>query len=330
MSKVNIKRTVENIRANTTVYSPIVEVVVNALQAIEGAGRQDGQITIRIQRDGQTEMDGGLPEIRSFEVEDNGVGFTDANRESFDTLYSDLKIAEGGKGFGRFICLKYFANVHIDSVFSDGKKLKWRTFSMGRDSDIIINEKVADAPKAAIKTVVHLKDVKDKKFTDKKLQTIARNLVEKLLPNFITKGYLCPRIVLAEAESGESICLNDWFNNELAGVIKEMDLPNSEFSLKAFEVDEPFTVRVFKFYFPKNQKSKISLVAHKREVAGSPLHDYIPEFIEEFYDKDVSGNSVYEKNYIIKAYVFGPYLDRHVSLDLDYAQRLTRHCPSEA
>src|SRR5205823_6455381 len=31
MSKVNIKRTVENIRANTTVYSPIVEVVVNAL-----------------------------------------------------------------------------------------------------------------------------------------------------------------------------------------------------------------------------------------------------------------------------------------------------------
>jgi hypothetical protein len=29
MSKVNIRRTVENIRANTTVYSPIVEVVVN-------------------------------------------------------------------------------------------------------------------------------------------------------------------------------------------------------------------------------------------------------------------------------------------------------------
>jgi hypothetical protein len=72
MSKVNIKRTVENIRANTTVYSPIVEVVVNALQSIESAGRQDGHITIRIQRDGQIEMDGGLREIRSFEVEDTG------------------------------------------------------------------------------------------------------------------------------------------------------------------------------------------------------------------------------------------------------------------
>ena len=30
---------------------------------------------------------------------------------------------------------------------------------------------------------------------------------------------------------------------------------------------------------------------------------------------DVSDNSVYERNYIIKAYVFGPYLDRHVSLE---------------
>lgn len=316
MSKVNIRRTIENIRANTTVYSPIVEVVINALQSIESAGRQDGHVTIRICRDGQMEMDGGLPDIRSFEVEDNGVGFTEANRESFDTLYSDLKIAEGGKGFGRFICLKYFADVSIDSVFADGKKLKRRTFSMGKHSDIIINEKVTDAPaKAAIKTIVHLKNVKEKKFTDKKLETIARNLVERLLPNFLTKAYVCPVIVLAESDGGESICLNEWVSNEISGMIKEIEVPNGEFSLRAFEVDEPFVVRVFKLYSPKNQKSKISLVAHRREVSGSPIDDYIPEFSEDFYDKDVSGESGLERNYIVKAYVFGPYLDRHVSLE---------------
>jgi hypothetical protein len=316
MSKVNIKRTVENIRANTTVYSPIVEVVVNALQSIESAGRQDGHITIRIQRDGQIEMDGGLPEIRSFEVEDNGLGFTEANRESFDTLYSDLKVSEGGKGFGRFICLKYFANVSIDSIFAEGKKLKRRTFSMGKDSDIIINEKVEDAPaKTAIKTIVQLKDVKEKKFPDKKLETIARNLAERLLPNFLTKDYVCPVIVLAESDDGESICLNEWVSNEISGMIKEIEVPDGEFTLKAFEVDEPFVVRVFKLYSPKNQKSKISLVAHRREVSGSPIDDYVPEFSEDFYDKDVSGESVSERNYIIKAYVFGPYLDRHVSLE---------------
>ena len=316
MSKVNIKRTVENIRANTTVYSPIVEVVINALQSIESAGGQDGHITIRIQRDGQTEMDGSLPEIRSFEVEDNGLGFTEANRESFDTLYSDLKISEGGKGFGRFICLKYFANVSIDSVFAEGKKLKRRTFSMGKDSDIIINEKVADAPaKTTIKTIVHLKDVKEKKFTDKKLETIACNLAERLLPNFLIKDYVCPVIVLAESDGSESICLNEWVSNEISGMIKEIEVPDGEFILKAFEVDEPFVVRLFKLYSPKNQKSKISLVAHRREVSGSPIDDYVPEFSEDFYDKDVSGESVSERNYIIKAYVFGPYLDRHVSLE---------------
>ena len=102
--KVNIRRTVENIRANATVYSPLVEVVVNALQSIESTGREDGQITVRIQRPDQMEMDGGLSDVRSFEIEDNGMGFTAANRESFDTPYSDLKIAKGGKGFGRFIC----------------------------------------------------------------------------------------------------------------------------------------------------------------------------------------------------------------------------------
>jgi len=36
MSNVNIKRTVENIRSNTTVYTPVIEVIVNAIQAIEG------------------------------------------------------------------------------------------------------------------------------------------------------------------------------------------------------------------------------------------------------------------------------------------------------
>lgn len=75
MSKVNIKRTVENIRANTSVYSPVVEVVVNAIQAIESTGRQDGEIVVRVHRDRQMEMDRDtLPDIRNFEVKDNGIG----------------------------------------------------------------------------------------------------------------------------------------------------------------------------------------------------------------------------------------------------------------
>lgn len=59
----------------------------------------------------------------------------------------------------------------------------------------------------------------------------------------------------------------------------------------------------------------MALVAHKREVSGSVIHKYVPEFIEEFYEKDASGDVDHERNYIIKAYVFGSYLDRNVLLE---------------
>ena len=39
-----------------------------------------------------------LAEVQSFDMEDNGIGFTDENCLSFDTLFSDFKINEGGKG----------------------------------------------------------------------------------------------------------------------------------------------------------------------------------------------------------------------------------------
>jgi len=118
MSNVNIKRAVENIRANTTVYTPVVETVVNAIQAVDESGRNDGKVSIRALRSDQAEIDGSLPDVEGFDIEDNGVGFTTAHRDSFDTLYTDLRISEGGKGFGRFTCLKYFEDLRVKSVFS--------------------------------------------------------------------------------------------------------------------------------------------------------------------------------------------------------------------
>ena len=55
MSTVNIKRAVENIRTNATVYSPVVEMIVNAIQAIDETGRRDGKVQIRAQRSAQAE-----------------------------------------------------------------------------------------------------------------------------------------------------------------------------------------------------------------------------------------------------------------------------------
>ncbi|MEE8057630.1 MAG: ATP-binding protein [Pseudomonadales bacterium] len=117
-------------RSGTNVYTPLVEVIVNAIQAIESNAQRDGEITIVVKRSTQMEMEESLPAVEGFEARDNGIGFNEANRESFDTLYSDQKISEGGKGFGRFTCLKYFEDLRVESVFEDSGKFKKRSFSM--------------------------------------------------------------------------------------------------------------------------------------------------------------------------------------------------------
>jgi hypothetical protein len=315
MSNVNIKRAVENIRANTTIYTPVVEMIVNAIQAIDEAQRTDGKVSIRAHRSNQTELDGSLPEVSSFEIEDNGIGFTDAHRDSFDTLYTDLKIREGGKGFGRFTCLKYFENLHVESVYRDNGICKARSFDMGKDNDIIVHEKVTAPEKQEPGTVVTLSVLKQGRSFDKKLSTIARHLAERLLPYFITQDYECPEIALSEQDGSDTIRLNDFVSNELSAVIREIGVKANTFVLNASDSEEEFLVRVFKLYAPRNQKSRISLVAHKREVSGSAIHKYIPEFEDEFYEKDRNGQIDRERNYIIKAYVFGQYLDRNVSLE---------------
>jgi hypothetical protein len=315
MSNVNIRRAIENIRSSTTVYTPIVECIVNAIQAIESKDGVDGKIKVRVKRSAQMELDGGLAEVNGFEIEDNGIGFTDDNRQSFDTLFTDLKIREGGKGFGRFTCLKYFEDLYVQSVYLDNGFFKYREFSMGKDNQIIVNEIVKDSSEQATRTIIYLNTLRNGKTIDRKLNTIARNLAERLLPYFITKDYICPEITLFEEDGVDLIRLNDLFTNELSRVIIELSVQNDTFFLESTHGKEEFQVHVFKLYYPKNQKSKISLVAHKREVCGSTLDKYIPEFSDDFYEKNSDGEDDRERNYIVKAYVFSPYLDKNVSLE---------------
>jgi len=74
MSNVSIKRAVENIRANTTVYTPVIEMIVNGLQA---------KVQVRAHRGSQIELDGSLPDVIDFDIEDNSIGFADAAASTF-------------------------------------------------------------------------------------------------------------------------------------------------------------------------------------------------------------------------------------------------------
>ncbi|MFN3438677.1 MAG: ATP-binding protein [Acidovorax sp.] len=311
MSNVNIRRAIENIRSSTTVYTPIVETVVNAIEAIEAKDEANGTVEIRVRRSPQSEVDDGESKILDVSVTDNGVGFTDENRNSFDTLYSDLKIKQGGKGFGRFTCLKYFDDLTVESCYFD-EAFKKRTFSMGKGQEIIVNEKVVESGTTTTGTTVTLTSEKSGSL-HRKLSTMARGLVEILLPYFITNGYKCPTISLSEADGSESIILNQYLESAGA-VIQELALADNNFSLQSNAGPQTFIVRVFKLLYPRNKISKVSLVAHKREVTETSLQSYVPEFADEFVENRDDAEEK-RRNYILKAYVFSVYLDANVSLE---------------
>ena len=308
MSKINIIGIINNIRRPTTVYTPIIEAIVNSIEAIEMANRNDGEIDVILKRENTFDFD-ELPDIKSIEIKDNGIGFNQKHRDSFDTFYSAEKRNIGGKGFGRFMFLKYFNNVRVESIFSEENEFYLRKFDFGKQYDIIINEKVEKANNKDSETRIFLNDLIDTKQLDKGIDTISRKLLEKLLPFFINDSFICPKITIKEEDNGNQIILNEYLkqDNEIRLIsTQKFTLESSHSNRK-----EPFEVKLFKIYYTGNQKSKISLTAHNREVTETSLHNYIPEFEDDFFDEI---NNV-RRNYIIKAYTLGKYLNESVSLE---------------
>lgn len=315
MSNVNIRGAIENIRSGTNSYTPLIELVVNAIQAIDAKKTDKGLVDIQIIRNGQDDLVDRLQAVDGFIVSDNGIGFNERNRNSFDTLYTDLKLADGGKGFGRFVCLKYFNCLRVRSIFMQGDKFRERKFKMGMETEIIVDEEDAPSTESATGSEIEISGIRSVKIPDKGIEIISRILVERLLPYFVDAEKPCPRVVIRDANSKVlPVSLNDYLGKENSQIV-EMPIKDGNFLLNANGEEKLFSVRVFKFYSPRTARSKVSLVAHRREVTDVSLHSYVPEFSEEFCEPDTAPESVKSRNFVIKAYVFGDYLNENVSLE---------------
>lgn len=310
MSRINIQGTIDNIRSKSNIYTPIIEAIVNSIQSIVLKKIENGKIEIILHREKVLEIDNSIPSVKTIEIRDNGIGFTQENRDSFDTFYSEYKKSIGGKGFGRFMYVKYFNNVYVNSVFKDSNAtLNSRYFRFGREYEIIVDEKVELSKAVDTYSSVTLENIKSGQNFDKQIETIARRILDKILIYFINDTFTPPTIILKEAEGSHSIVLNDFLTE-----INEIKLWKSkDFVLEDDKQQKyDFVAKVFKIYYPGNQKSKVSLAGHNREVTDTPLHKYIPEFEDEFFEEDE--NKV-KRNYIIKTYILGDYLDNNVSLE---------------
>ena len=182
---------------------PLFEAVVNSIHGIEEAGgkTEDGRISVEILRkpkqetlatDDSKKKKGpeAVDDIVGFKVTDNGIGFTDANMLSFQTLDTDHKAAKGCRGVGRLLWLKAFKTVRVSSVFAgEDKKYYRRTFDFD-PSGVNRESKELLTGKHKCETIVHLDDFKSiyREHARKTLESISENILEHCLWYFVRPG----------------------------------------------------------------------------------------------------------------------------------------------
>lgn len=200
---------------------PLFEAVVNSIQSIDSTYPDDvgrGRIEVRIVRHGQGALDmrgagrAPLEPITEFHIHDNGAGFHADNMKSFETLDSEYKLPQGGRGVGRLLWLKAFQWVEVNSVFRDGVQLKGRGFRFTASHGISGMEMpVVGQVDTFAKVSLMGYDRHYQQNSRKKASTIARDLLEHCLWYFVREGG-APDIRILDSDD-EDINLNDMFED---------------------------------------------------------------------------------------------------------------------
>lgn len=197
---------------------PLLEAIVNGLQAIDARFRTDvsgGRLKVTIERSDQGEFDLGLggsgralKPIVGFVIEDNGIGFTPENVASFETLDSDHKASLGCRGVGRLLWLKAFDKVFVRSTYaiegSDRTEDVGFRFSVARG----VEHDEAATGCAEVGSCVHLSGF-GKSFersAPKTVATIAREVFEHCIWYYLRPGG-APEVSITDGD--ETIHLQD-------------------------------------------------------------------------------------------------------------------------
>lgn len=215
---------------------PLFEAVVNSIHACEddtGKAIEGSSIAIHILREPKaaSQVDlfnneprktgiEALPEIKGFRIVDNGIGFNDANMESFKTLDSDYKEEKGCRGVGRLLWLKAFKTVEISSRYlgNDNTVLQ-RNFSFSKDGVMPPSPEGKSTTSTNTQTTVAMSDFYPayRKYAPKTIHKISELLLEHCLWYFIREGGR-PHIKLIDED--ESVELDALFDSYTLGNIE--------------------------------------------------------------------------------------------------------------
>lgn len=292
---------------NATIYQPIEEAIVNAIHAIqEKENIPEGKISIKFLRApkyGDEEWKkAAMPHVIWVEIEDNGIGFTDENKKSFETVFSKYKQRIGGIGFWRISYLKFFNTIKIESYYENS----WSSFErswMFIPADNIfssLKEEENNWPKKH-GTKIIFRDIKFWEF-DVDFEVIVRRLVEKLLWFFVF-GEKLPEIEFIDTDWAKKISFKEFI--ETTQKIQILKNKDTKLTIKG----EEFQIKMVKIY-QSIFSNTVNLCAHNRPVKKISMKELIPLFDEHFFDDN-------EGRFIIQVYVSSKFLDAKVNEERD-------------
>lgn len=260
--------------------APLYEGIHNSLQAIEDAGGVSNSIEVNIERLPEF-LEEGIARPSGFTIIDTGVGFTDDNANSFFTAESRHKANRGGKGNGRFLWLKAFDNVQIDSHFRDnGGGIHRRSFTFDRREQQDTPPLTAPVRTQAGTTVKLIGlDEKISKQLSQPLGWYADQIIAHFLPHFRRPDG--PQIVVRDGS--EVINVNLRFSETVA--------PNA--TPRTFNVDgQDFSLTGYRVNSPEFKENILVFAARGRAVKRERLARHIPG-LERRIEKEDGSTAAY-------------------------------------
>ncbi|MCK5523729.1 MAG: ATP-binding protein [Thiomargarita sp.] len=300
--KINLAGRVQNTHLPyQSALLPLLEAIINAIHAIEDLGTNEGRIDIYLERD-ETQLffeETQIPPIKNIVVEDNGIGFTADNFKSFQTSDSSFKRTKGAKGIGRFVWLKAFKKVQVDSQFQENGRYWTRIFDFVLSENGFENVQLKEIETTEPKTRIKLQQFKEEyqRAFPKTIDAVALRIIEHYLIYFISEA--CPLITIHDSENGQTMILNALYEKGISP-----HLLREKFQAK-YETFEIINVKV---YLSRRQnRSEIHLCANYRDVLTEKLGKWLPD-VDQITDED-------GKRFVFIAYISSQYLDYHVNAE---------------
>jgi hypothetical protein len=263
---------------------PLFEAITNSMDAIKDARLKNGLIRIHIHRQPVKAVsnDPGLvagQPIFGFTVEDNGIGFTQANYDCFNLAGTPNKVSKGGKGMGRLTWLKTFDHAEIESCFAEAGKHYRRKFVFGLTTGVkpISKNEVSDREKVTtVKLVNYLPEYR--KACPKNFSTLARKIIRQFLSSFILDT--CPHIVLVDSFESKEVDLKDYFNTEMKVHTKET----------SFKIDgQTFCVQHLCLAGGQESTHELHFCARNSSVTSQVASDLLPILRAPLHDGNDKG-----------------------------------------